>query len=289
MSVVFVIIITMFCSCTKQGDNDLEVSKDTQKEISNIEKKYDINLIYGSDTIEGQIPFEYKLISNTEDLELALQDMGKIFSRFPDDWAMEIANAEMELDIIEKVENVSVVLCEDLADDKDTNGNEYERSSGFHIVNDTLYLFADVHNFEPRIALAEMIVTRIIEKAVVDNEVSELIQQKTRLNVCELFESNNPDGFDYLEGVSEIPEEYNKYLFQSGKDSAEVYFVREEAMYSSYLDCLYTISPLIYTDEDEELPAAYDCRRVSNKCTLFIMNSSYMFDGEFNYWTRWFK
>ena len=134
-----------------------------------------------------------------------------------------------------------------------------------------------------------MIVARIIEKAVVDNEVSELIQQKTRLNVCELFESNNPDDFDYLEGVSEIPEEYNKYLFQSGKDSAEVYFVREEAMYSSYLDCLYTISPLIYTDEDEKLPAAYDCRRVSNKCTLFIMNSSYMFDGEFNYWTRWFK
>lgn len=160
---------------------------------------------------------------------------------------------------------------------------------------DTLYLLADIHNFEARKSISDTIVNRTLGLIEYEDELTELLMkdqlgldEKTEQILFRQYEKCNPENFEYYGYVSEVEDDYKKYIYSEDADVENVYFINEESMYSGDLDCINIMGPLLYTDENEKLPEAFNSPHIQEK-VLYTIDRFDMIFWQQGYWSRWFE
>lgn len=288
----------LLCSCKNfyKTKDILSLPETTLEQIEYLENTYNITISYEGKEPKDNLTLEHTLAKDTDKIIKAIEAADVIFGRLPEDWANIIANPDTELEGIRRIDNVCVVLCEELKNEKDAFGTEIEFKGLYEFTEDIMYLYVDVANFDPEIAIAEGIMYRIICKQIKDDDVvayimaDEIREGTFRINyLYDYYNELNPEGFTYYHYVAEIKDEDKKYLYEDGKSVEDVYFVDEVAMYNELLDCLYTMTPLLYTDKNSELPEVYDSDIIQKKIMYTRVKINYMFDSEEMYWDTWFE
>ena len=157
-------------------------------------------------------------------------------------------------------------------------------------------MMVDIHNFEPEVSIADAIVNRIYHLAVIRAKFKELSHEgETELEKGELISiftdylEGNPSGFEYYNRVAEISENDKQYVYGFAENIQDVYFINEKSLYSIQLDCRQLIAPLLYTNEYEQLPEAFESEHIRNKAENTLFWFDYFFFCERAYWHRWFE
>ncbi|MGN0373876.1 MAG: hypothetical protein ACI4EN_00120 [Butyrivibrio sp.] len=294
ISLFYFLFCIFFFAC--KNKNSVSLDNATLDKISALEKEYGITFNYCNVPLEEKVNLEYSLASDIGEIEEAVDAAEVILGRLPQRWAKDIMNPEVLLDLYPEIENVNIVLCDELEKEIDAYGNEIALGGEFVASDSTLYLMADIHNFEPKISLADTLVNRILNKAVYDEECREILFNREQNNNEEMsmtlfmyYKQCNPIGFAYYGKINEISDTDKKYVYREGLPTDGIYFVNDESLYSEYLDCRYIMGPLLYTDEDEKLPKAFESPHIQEKIRVTLDKFDYMFFYEEFYWHRWVK
>lgn len=284
----------ILCSCNKQHDK-ITLSEPILNKISELEDKYGVTINYCNVPVEEDVNLEYEIASDEKEIEVAVDVAEVIFSRLNDEWAKYLMNPDVDLGMIRKITKVNVVFCEELEGDTDAFGNEFSFGGLFTCSEDTLYLMADIHNFEAEKSIAEMVVIRILNKVMYDDDTKNMLFEKdpdreTGLieTIFTYYDKCNPDNFEYYGYIADVKEEHKEYVYSEDSDIENIYFVNEESVYSEYLDCIYMTTPLLYTNEDEKLPLAFNSPHIQEKI-LYTIGRFDMVFLEQGYWNRWFE
>ena len=291
---ITVILMSMIlCSCNKQKDK-ITLSDSTLDKISELEDKYGVTINYCNVPVEENIKFEYEIASNADEIAEAVEAAEIIFSRLPDGWVDDIKNSYPSLGY--EINNMNFLFCEELEGDTDNFGNEIRLWSKYTCIDDTIYMMVDIHNFEPEVSIADAIVNRIYHLAVIRAKFKELSHEgETELEKGELISiftdylEGNPSGFEYYNRVAEISENDKQYVYGFAENIQDVYFINEKSLYSIQLDCRQLIAPLLYTNEYEQLPEAFESEHIRNKAENTLFWFDYFFFCERAYWHRWFE
>lgn len=116
LSVITVLGISMLCSCQNTSNSLSEMTID---KITELEDSHNISILYDGKEVKDELTLDYTLAKDVDEIAEAVEAADVIFGRLQEDWAMTIANPDMELEGIRKIENVSVIFCEDLKNEKD--------------------------------------------------------------------------------------------------------------------------------------------------------------------------
>lgn len=295
---LLLVFVLGLSACKNEKENESILNQATLDKIEALETENNIIINYCDIPIEDKIDGEYVLSSNAEEIEAAVEAAEIIFSRFPENWAITISNPEVIIDESKKIEKVHMVFCDYVESDEDENGSEYLVKGNFYYTDDNeVYYLIDIHNYEPKVAISETLVYRIVRKKAIDDEIEIEVmgddgyrEQRIQNSIIRRYISYNPEGFEYYGYISEIRDEEKQYVYGSADDLNNVYFVNEEALYSEYIDLVQTVSPLLYTDKEDGLPEVYQSEHVKNKAISAIrsIDDAFFFRGV-EYLSSWFK
>ena len=294
MCLTLALMTVVLCSCNKQKDK-ITLSDSTLDKISELEDKYGVTINYCNVPVDDNIKFEYKIADDADEIAEAVEAAEVIFSRLPDDWAEYLMNPAVDMGMSEKITKVNVVFCNEIECEEDAYGTEMSFGMQYTCSEDTLYLLADIHNFEARKSISDTIVNRTLGLIEYEDELTELLKkdqpgldEKTEQILFRQYEKCNPENFEYYGYVSEVEDDYKKYIYSEDADVENVYFINEESMYSGDLDCINIMGPLLYTDENEKLPEAFNSPHIQEK-VLYTIDRFDMIFWQQGYWSRWFE
>lgn len=294
---LFVSQVILLFACGKDNEKIGILNQTTLDKIEALENQNNIIINYCDVPIEDEIDGEYVLSSDAREIEKAIEAAEIIFSRLPENWSVTISNPEAIIDESKKIETVHIAFCDYVESDEDNNGSEYLVKGNFYYTDDNeVYYLIDIHNYEPKIAISETLVYRMVRKKAVDDEIEIEVMGddgyrdlRIENSIIRRYISYNPEGFEYYGYISEVEEKDKQYVYGSADDLNNVYFVNEEALYSEYIDLTQTVSPLLYTDKEDGLPEVYQSEHVKNKAISAIesIDDAFFFRGV-KYLRSWF-
>lgn len=291
--------VLLLFACRKDNSYNTEpiLNQTILDRIYSLETENNIIINYYDAPLNAQIDDKYILSSNVEEIEAAVEAAEIIFSRFPENWAVTISNSEVIIDESKKIEKVHIVFCESIEADEDKYGSEYLVKGNYYTDDNEIYYLIDIHNYEPKVAISETLIYRIVRKKAVDDDLEIEVMGddgyrdiRIENSIIRRYTSYNPEGFDYYGYISEIRDEDKQYVYGSADDLNSVYFVNAEALYSEYIDLVQTVSPLLYTDKEEGLPEVYQSEYIKSKAISAIssINDAFFFRGV-EYLSSWFE
>lgn len=292
---VFLILILglmVLSACQKRQNISLE--SETINKIAELENKYNITINYCNFPINEDVKLEYKIASDADEIAEAVEAAEVIFSRLTDNWTEDLMNSYTTIGT--ELQNMHIVFCDELEGYSDNEGNEISLGGRYDCVGDTIYLMADIHNFDAEKSISDMIINRIYNLVVYEEECSDVIREANSESIVEendsihsLIKECNPSDFLYYNEVTDVKENEKKYIYGMTDNIQDVYFMNEQSVYSQSLDCRQLIAPLLYTDEDENLPKVYESKHILEKTDVILFWFDYLFFFDEMYWHRWFE
>ena len=289
---LFMLPVLFFTACTTEKDVKKSIlDKTTIDRIKLLEKENNITINYCDIPIEDDIVGEYALATDKKEIEEAIEAADIILERLPKDWAITISNPEVIVDENEKIEQINLVFCNYVKTDDGDN----IKGSFYYRKNNTICYLIDIHNYEPQISISETLVYKMVQKKNMDEEKEILImgddgnkELREKNSIVRRFTSYNPEGFKYYNNIQEISDEDKKYLYTNDDNINNIYFVNEEALYSEYNDLIQTISPLLYIDNKEDLPKAYQSENIKNKSISALLSINAIFPDGVEHLKAWY-
>lgn len=291
ITLLFMLTILFTACTTDNGIKESILDKTTIDKIKELEKENNILINYCDIPIEDDIVGEYALATDKKEIEEAVEAADIILERLPKDWAITISNPEVIADENEKIEQIQLVFCDYVKTDDGDN----IKGSFYYRKNNTICYLIDIHNYEPKISISETLVYRMVQKKNMDEEIEILIMGddgnkalREKNSIVRRFTSYNPEGFEYYNNIEEIKDEDKKYLYTNDDNINNIYFVNEEALYSEYNDLIQTISPLLYTDNLDDLPKVYQSENIKNKSISALLSINAIFPNGVEHLKEWY-
>ena len=294
---MFVVFISFKSLIHKDKSNDnqnditdeaeISLAEQIEDKIKSIEERYGcINIIY-NELAKNDYSFTYE-ISNDERKKLsALEDIDTILGRLPDnilEEGLDMHGGKLKEKYgydIPPDNGLNILLCSEIDEDKSdrsiTTGMVHfdERDKIFNIFINVDYS-GDVaktfshelyHFFKGRIGMQKL--------------VGEVYTEED-------WKNELPNDYEYYgskANLSSIP-----YTVETEEDINNVYFVTEYSQKNIDEDKCEIFSYLLSTDEDEELPKAYESPHVRNRALMIIREFDEFYDtvDENAYWNRIF-
>lgn len=269
-------------------ETEISLAEQIEDKIKSIEERYEcINIIESGEEKE-YIGFEYK-ISNDERKKLsALEGIDTILGRLPDnilEEALDTNGGKLREEYgydLPPYNGLNIVLCSEINNFKSDNMiviGKTKVDSNENIVN----IFINV-NYSKDMA-------KTVAHELYHFFLKRISIQSIALGVYIGTEWNTelPDGYEYYgnkANLSSMP-----YTDKTEEDINNVYFVTEYSQTNIEEDRAEIFSYLLSTDEDEELPKAYESPHVRNRALMIIREFDECYDtvDENAYWNRIFE
>ena len=277
------------------NETEISIAEQIEDKVKSIEGRYGcINIIY-SESLDIELSkkdygFTHK-ISNDESKKLsALEDIDIVLERLPQNILYEGLdiyggkfNEEYGFDSTPYI-RINIVLCSEIMEEKDRLVSATATGMSRLDFNDKVYnIFINV-DYSGDVAktfaheLYHFFSERIDIQAIV-----------LGVYIGTEWNTELPEGYKYYgnkANLSSMP-----YTDKTEEDINNVYFVTEYSQTNIEEDRAEIFSYLLSTDEDEELPRAYESPHVRNRALMIIKEFDECYDtvDENAYWNRIFE
>lgn len=270
---------SLFSGYSDVGDYDFDIDEFNLK-CKELENKYNIKLVYGQ---EGDTPalrqvqqtIFYELRTPDSTVMRGLECVDEILSRLPSEMLMEAKQIGGNYNI--SYNYIYICCCSELY--QENNEGRMELGGCQMIMNDSCYIYLNIYDSD------------YYTKQCFSHELFHFFDDRieyTQPNSGFLnWNDLNPKNFYYKNLVERDYPEY--YSIFDTEDLSNIYFVSDYSTESKYEDMAEVFSYMLSTDEDDELPLAYQGLHVRAKMNRIIgmMEDSFTCVNGGEYWTRW--